>query len=118
MSTWVAATISMTAASEISPARSSARLGDDLLIGGVSGETFNGGTGADDMQGGGGLDFATYEDAATGVRVSFATGGSTGEAFGDEFLEVEGLIGSDFSDNLFGDAGNNILNGGASTSTA
>lgn len=80
--------------------------GDDLLFGGAGGDSIlggqgndimNGGAGADFLIGGGGVDFASYRVAAEGVKVSLATSqNSRGEAEGDLFAEIEGVLGSAF----------------------
>jgi Ca2+-binding RTX toxin-like protein len=90
----------------------SGRGGDDFLSGGdgadtVSGDdgndTLDGGVGADLIDGGAGLDFATYSAASGGVtaRLDFASL-NTGEAAGDTYTSIEGLIGSTFNDYLVG----------------
>jgi Ca2+-binding RTX toxin-like protein len=79
--------------------------GDDTLIGGLGGDVLDGGTGGD---------LASYRDAATAVTASLAgAAGNTGEAAGDSYVSIEGLIGSAFADTLTGDAGVNILIGNA-----
>ncbi|MFM9864171.1 MAG: beta strand repeat-containing protein, partial [Micropepsaceae bacterium] len=82
--------------------------GDDRLVGRG---------GADALDGGGGtIDIADYAASAAAVIVDLQTGtGSGGDAAGDTLLNVEGLEGSAFNDQLFGDANANRLlgNGGA-----
>ena len=91
--------------------------GDDVLFGGIGNDTLNGGTGADSLDGGTGIDFADYSSSAAAVTVNLATGVGTGEAVGDTFVSIEGLIGSAFNDVLIGDANANTLigNGGNDT---
>jgi Ca2+-binding RTX toxin-like protein len=89
--------------------------GNDTLQGGGGDDTLDGGLSADSLNGGSGTDFATYRNAGAAVTINLATGIGTGEAAGDTFVSIEGLIGSRFGDNLTGDGGNNILmgNGGS-----
>ncbi|QRF68047.1 beta strand repeat-containing protein [Ponticoccus alexandrii] len=78
--------------------------GDDVLIGGAGG---------DDLQGGAGFDTASYASSGAGVNVSLLTGYSAGgDAAGDSFISIEGLVGSRFDDILNGSDGDNILEGG------
>jgi len=68
-----------------------------------------GGTGADLLDGGDGIDFANYSLAAGMVLANLLTpGDNLGEAAGDSYGSVEGLIGSGFGDVL------RIADGGAS----
>jgi len=79
--------------------------GDDILLGGA---------GADVLDGGAGWDSASYVTSAIGVTVNLAAASeNTGEAFGDTYISIEALIGSDFGDILVGDEGANGLHGGA-----
>ena len=60
-----------------------------------------------------GVDYASYSNAAVGLTASLANPASnTGEAAGDTYAAIEGLIGSDFNDTLIGDGGINHLRGG------
>ncbi|SMX46409.1 calcium-binding protein [Actibacterium lipolyticum] len=80
------------------------RSGDDLLTGGGGG---------DRLHGGDGFDFADYALATVGVIADLETpSANTGDAEGDVFVEVEGIIGSDFDDRLSGDDNANELRGG------
>ncbi len=86
--------------------------GADHLYGGEGDDHLYGGLGADSLDGGLGFDFARYDDAAAGVTASLAThGGTAGEAQGDVFVDIEGLVGTNFDDTLIGDAGNNTIYG-------
>jgi Ca2+-binding RTX toxin-like protein len=85
---------------------------NDQLHGGGGGDNLYGGLGADILDGGDGLDFARYDDAGTGViAVLVAPGFNSGDAAGDSYIGVEGIVGSAFADNLIGDDGANILFG-------
>ncbi|UPY39415.1 hypothetical protein LHU95_00615 [Sediminicoccus sp. KRV36] len=86
--------------------------GNDTIYGGDGDDSFFGGTGADVLIGGGGFDYARYDFAAAGVAIFiYAPSFNTLEAVGDIFIEIEGLIGSAFSDTLFGDEGVNVIGG-------
>ncbi|EFL87448.1 calcium-binding protein [Ahrensia sp. R2A130] len=78
--------------------------GDDLLIGGED---------ADSLDGGNGNDKADYSTSFEGVIVDLALGtGIDGDAEGDTLTNIEELDGSAYRDYLFGDNGNNYINGG------
>lgn len=86
--------------------------GDDELIGGKGSDRLNGGDGEDVLNGGGGLDYASYKLATSGVVVDLANPSrNTLAAAGDVFKSIEGLIGSDFTDELNGDSKNNAIEG-------
>lgn len=82
---------------------------DNTLDGGDENDTLRGGLGADTIIGGDGFDTASYADSNEGVTVSLrdnapvATGGT---AEGDTLSGIEGLIGSEFNDNLTGQENN------------
>ncbi|MFN0115651.1 MAG: hypothetical protein ACKVPY_13335 [Paracoccaceae bacterium] len=87
--------------------------GNDRLTGGAGNDTLFGGAGSDTIDGGTGTDLASYADAAAGVTVDMVTpGNGKGWGAGDVFLGVESLLGSDFNDDLRGDAAANALSGG------
>ena len=73
--------------------------------------------GADTLDGTGGDDWADYLGSAAAVTVNLATGGSGGEAQGDSYISIEHVRGSDFNDQLTGNAGNNVLLGGLGKDT-
>lgn len=86
--------------------------GADTLNGEEVADVLNGGLGADDLIGGPGRDIASYSLAAAGVSANLAAPGSnTGEAAGDNYSSIEGLLGSGFDDSLSGDSSDNRLNG-------
>lgn len=86
----------------------------NTLIGGAGMDVLIGGGGADLLDGGADFDFASYVNAGSGVRAQLNNiAVNTGEALGDSYVSVEGLIGSSFDDFLVGDAGNNVLRGGS-----
>ncbi len=107
--------------------------GNDQLFGGSAGDQLYGGQGNDTLEGGGGADYldggngsngASYAGARQGVTASLANSAvNTGDAAGDTYLGIVGLIGSAFNDSLvgnglanplFGDGGDDTLEGGAS----
>ena len=92
--------------------------GDDTLQGGKNDDILEGGAGADELNGGDGIDFASYANATGGVIASLATAsGSKGDAAGDTYYFIEGLIGSSSADQLIGDDADNILQGGKGDDT-
>jgi serralysin len=73
-----------------------------------------GGLGGDHLDGGAGIDTASYANATGAVGASLWNRSSnTGEAKGDTFASIENLVGSRFSDRLEGNTASNILEGGA-----
>jgi serralysin len=99
--------------------------GNDALNGGAGADNLYGGTGADALDGGADFDYAYYDAAAAGVTVDLSgVVAGTGDALGDTFVAMEGVIGSAFADTIYGNAaannlqglaGNDTLNGGAGT---
>lgn len=86
--------------------------GDDELVGGSGSDRLNGGDGADVLDGGGGLDYASYKIASAAVIADLADSTrNTASAAGDTFLSIEGLIGSDYADELSGNSEDNALEG-------
>ena len=81
--------------------------GDDLLSGNDGDDTLVGGNGADKLSGGNGFDWASYEDAASGIIANLATG----DAMGDVLTSIEALSGSSFNDQIVGDGNDNALSG-------
>ena len=78
----------------------------------------HGGSGADTINGGSGLDRAYYTDSSAGVIVSLITGdGSGGHAEGDTLSGIESLLGSAYADTLMGDDGANELFGYSGSDT-
>lgn len=96
--------------------------GDDVLSGGAGNDTVQGGLGADTLYGGAGTgDLADYSNASSAVHVDLkhtsSSPGSLGEAVGDRFYGIEGVIGSAFNDSLEGGGGADILIGGDGNDT-
>ena len=86
----------------------------DFLVGDAGNNVLEGGAGGDQLDGGAGINTASYEHATAGVTASLAnTSGNSGDAAGDLYFNIQNVRGSTFSDILFGDAHDNVLEGGA-----
>ncbi len=87
--------------------------GKDRLSGGAGNDVLVGGAGADILDGGAGFDFASFQTSSSGVSVDLSLKlGTVGDAKGDTFASIEGLIGSASGDILRGDAASNRIDGG------
>lgn len=87
--------------------------GNDTLSGGSGNDLLLGGAGADSLIGGAGTDTVSYATSAFGVAIDLATGtGAGGDAEGDRFSGIEGVIGSDLSDDIAGSGAAETLIGG------
>lgn len=86
-------------------------IGADSLQGGQGNDFLEGGFDADGLDGGAGVDTAVYFESNAGVVVSLAGTGSGGHAQGDTYVGIENVDGSQFADNISGDAGANRLYG-------
>ena len=96
----------------------------DTLTGDGLNNTFQPGDGNDTIDGGaGGADRVDYTDASAGVTVDLTAGTATGGSGSDTLTQIEDVDGSDFADDitgndsavgnfLFGNGGNDRLNGG------
>lgn len=88
--------------------------GVDALYGGAANDLLLGGAGADLIDGGANFDIAQYSNAAAALQVDLLNAAAnTGDALGDTFVGIEGLVGSNFNDSLLGDNLANILSGGS-----
>jgi Ca2+-binding RTX toxin-like protein len=88
--------------------------GADLIFGGDGDDNIWGGDGADALDGGAGRDLAFYNyvAAVTGAVASLADPSiNSGDAAGDTYVSIEGLLGTIHDDRLYGDAGTNDLYG-------
>jgi Ca2+-binding RTX toxin-like protein len=84
---------------------------DDVLTGGDANNTFQAEDGNDTIDGGGGLDFASFFLSPAPVTVDLTAGTATGEGT-DTLAGIENVVGSgDFGDTLMGDAQANMLLG-------
>jgi Ca2+-binding RTX toxin-like protein len=93
---------------------------DDLvsienIIGSSFGDTLQGTNGNNVIDGGAGLDTASYSNAASAITLSLSitTAQATGGGGVDTLLNIENIIGSSFSDNLKGSAAANIIIAGS-----
>jgi len=87
--------------------------GNDRLVGIAGDDLLIGGAGADRLEGGDGFDVASYAPSAEGLVVNLSdTAQNTGDAAGDVYYEIEGLVGSEHVDTLIGSNGDNRLEGG------
>jgi Ca2+-binding RTX toxin-like protein len=87
--------------------------GNDTLQGGDGNDVLLGGAGNDMLVGGNGIDTVSYAGATQGVVVVLGAGTGSSTANGnDTYSGIENAIGTDYSDGLNGDAGNNLLVGG------
>ncbi|MBI3699143.1 MAG: hypothetical protein HY242_01680 [Afipia sp.] len=90
----------------------------NILIGNSGDNILAGLGGVDAIDGGAGNDTVTYAASSAAVTVNLALGtGIGGDAQGDTLAGIENLIGSAYNDTLSGDAGANVLNGGAGIDT-
>jgi hypothetical protein len=94
--------------------------GNNTLSGGGGNDVLDGGFGGDTLIGGGGTyagaDFASYASSNFAITASLGNpAGNTGDAAGDTYSAIGGLIGSNFNDSLTGDGNTNFLIGGAGT---
>jgi hypothetical protein len=86
------------------------RAGSDQLFGGDDNDNLDGGAAGDILNGGNGFDFADYRSSYNGLTARLdAPSLNTGDALGDSYISLEGLIGSGFGDFLVGDGGGNYL---------
>ncbi|MBV9995834.1 MAG: VCBS repeat-containing protein [Caulobacteraceae bacterium] len=89
------------------------------LTGSAFNDTLAGNAGDNVLDGGGGVDTASYAAASAGVNVSLAIAGAqnTGGDGIDTLISIENLTGSAFNDTLTGNAGDNVLTGGGGNDT-
>ncbi|BCW90204.1 hypothetical protein sos41_33720 [Alphaproteobacteria bacterium SO-S41] len=92
--------------------------GNDYVFAAGGDDIIDGGPGSDQMEGQGGFDFVTYRSATAGVSAYLATPQlNTGDAAGDTYAGIEGLLGSYYNDVMAGDAFDNIVQGLAGNDT-
>jgi Ca2+-binding RTX toxin-like protein len=86
--------------------------GNDTLEGGDDVDSLFGGPGGDVLNGGTNFDYARYDYAAIGVGARLYDAiYNFGEAVGDSYIDIEGLIGSAFGDQLYGNGLINVILG-------
>ena len=86
--------------------------GDDILNGGSNNDTLIGGAGEDVLDGGAGFDIVSYASSEAGLTINLLDAAqNTGDAFGDSFINVELVFGTNFDDIIVGDTANNTLGG-------
>jgi Ca2+-binding RTX toxin-like protein len=86
---------------------------DDQLYGDANSNNLEGMAGIDVLDGRGGVDFASYQSSTSAVVANLGnTAVNAGDAAGDTYTSIEGLIGTNLNDTLVGDGGNNFLRGG------
>jgi Ca2+-binding RTX toxin-like protein len=87
--------------------------GDDFLFGLGDDDVLIGGEGADHLDGGEGIDLASYENAHERVVVNLSNPSvNEGDAAGDSYYSIEGLVGGSGNDDLTGDDNANLIFGG------
>jgi Ca2+-binding RTX toxin-like protein len=91
--------------------------GNDTVSGDAGDDTLTGDAGDDRLTGGSGNDFASYANANDTIRAILSNdetvgGGAEGADGSDRLFGIEGLIGSNFNDELTGNSSANTLYGG------
>ena len=86
----------------------------DAIVGDGGDDLIRGSTGGDYINGAAGFDTVSYLGSTAGVDVRLGEDvGRHGWAEQDRLVSIEGLTGSSWADTLFGDDGDNIIEGGA-----
>jgi Ca2+-binding RTX toxin-like protein len=86
--------------------------GADTLSGNEGDDSLYGGAGGDGLFGGNGNDFARYDDALGGVIASLSNAAAnSGDAAGDVYDSIEGVVGSAVADLIGGNSSANTLYG-------
>lgn len=87
--------------------------GADSVWGGDGDDILDGGDGDDTIDGGAGADMASYLTASSGVTVNlaFLEDQNTHGGGIDTLVSIENLVGSNHDDDLYGNAGANVLDG-------
>jgi Ca2+-binding RTX toxin-like protein len=88
------------------------RAGNDDLFGGRGSlDSLVGGRGNDVMAGGRGYDLAEFWDSRNGVEVNLMTDVAVGHG-DDRVVSIEGVVGSNYDDIIYGDDLSNMIQGG------
>ncbi|EPY02797.1 hemolysin-adenylate cyclase [Magnetospirillum fulvum] len=100
-------------------ARGDGYSGIATIVGSSLSDTFIGGTasGSATMDGAGGENWVSYQNATSGATVNLATGANAGSALNDHFINVKNIIASAYGDKLTGDSNNNTFIAGAGADT-
>jgi Ca2+-binding RTX toxin-like protein len=86
---------------------------NDIIIGDSIGETIDGGPdGADQLDGGLGVDTVSYASSLRGVIIDLPNNASWDGVHQDTIVNFENATGSAFNDQIFGNALGNVLRGG------
>jgi len=85
--------------------------GHDLMQGSGGNDVLYGDVGNDTLNGGAGYDTASYFESAAAVITDLGSGGISGQAKGDIYLDIEHVTGSKRSDLITGDNNDNRLKG-------
>lgn len=89
--------------------------GNDTLLGGEGDDFLIGNGGQDSMDGGEGFDGISYLESLAEVNIDLETGdvfsGGGSDADGDQLVNIEGVQGTQLTDQLRGDAFDNLLDG-------
>jgi Ca2+-binding RTX toxin-like protein len=81
-------------------------------VGSAFNDTIVSSDGANRFDGGGGIDTVSYEVAGRAMLVNLGGQAATDGIASDTLISIENVIGSRFSDTIFGDGLDNILDGG------
>lgn len=89
---------------------------DDTLTGNGDDNIFRGGGGDDTIDGAGGNDIIDYRDATGGISINLVSSAAVTDFSApglgtDHYSNIEGVYGSQFNDDLGGNASNNVLSG-------
>jgi Ca2+-binding RTX toxin-like protein len=86
----------------------------DTFIGDAVDNILEGGGGGDKLDGGAGIDLASYALSKAGLRIDLGNAANnTGDGQGDSYTNIEGAIGSAFADTITGSTLDDVLEGGA-----
>jgi len=87
--------------------------GVDTLRGGAGNDTLDGGAQTDILDGGAGIDLASYASSAGAVTIDLSLAVQVGgDAAGESYVGIEGIVGSGFNDTLIGNTAANAFAGG------
>ncbi len=114
-STVIAAEINPAGASPATGLTLTGGAGADTLVGGDKDDLFSGGLGRNSFNGGAGFDTVTYADATAGVQIKLGAAGfqKMDDGRADQFVSIEGVIGSAYNDTFNGSDVSEAFCGGA-----